>query len=66
MVITVNGEQKEVSSGLCVEAYLQELGLNLETVVVECDGTILQRDEYRTHILQEGAILELIRFIGGG
>ncbi len=66
MEIIVNGEKKEVDNDLSVEAYLQKLEINLETVVVECDSTILHRDEYGSHILQEGSVLELIRFIGGG
>lgn len=66
MKILVNGEEKEINAGACVEEYLMALGINVETVVVECDGVILQRDEYKSHVLKEGAVLELIRFIGGG
>lgn len=66
MEIIVNGENKEIDQGLSVEDYLNILAINLETVVVECDATILQRDEYGSHILKDGMVLELIRFIGGG
>ncbi len=66
MKVTVNGEAKEVDSGICLADYLQQLSINLETVVVECDEVILKRDEYETHQLQDGMVLELIRFIGGG
>lgn len=66
MKILVNGEEKEINPGTCVEDYLLGLDINIETVVVECDSVILQRDEYKNHVLKEGAVLELIRFIGGG
>ena len=66
MNVIVNGEERGIKDGLSVEEYLIELGLNLDTVVVECDTIILQRDEYAAHILKEGSVLELIRFIGGG
>lgn len=66
MEIIVNGENKNITSGTCVEDYLQELDLNIETVVIECDGVILKRKEYPGCILQEGSVLEIIRFIGGG
>jgi sulfur carrier protein len=66
MKVTVNGEIKEVDLGVSLADYLRQLTINLETVVVESDGGILQRDEYETHILKEGMELELIRFIGGG
>ncbi len=66
MKVTVNGEIKSIDLGVSLADYLRQLEINLETVVVECDGGILQRDEYETHILKEGMELELIRFIGGG
>jgi thiamine biosynthesis protein ThiS len=66
MEIIVNGEQKKVEAGTSVEGYLTGLDLNLETVVIECDGDILKREEYPLRILQEGCVLEVIRFIGGG
>ena len=45
---------------------LLELGLDPDTVVAECDGVVLKREEYDTHLLTEGSVLELIRFVGGG
>ena len=66
MKITVNGENRVVADNTCVADYLKELEINMETVVVECDGIILERDDYGTQILKDGAVLELIRFIGGG
>ena len=66
MEIIVNGENKNVESGTSVEKHLMALDINLETVVIECDGVILKREEYSGRILQEGCILEVIRFIGGG
>ncbi len=66
MEIIVNGENKNIDSGTSVEGYLKTLDINLETVVLECDGGILKRDEYPVRILKEGSVLEVIRFIGGG
>ena len=66
MKIIVNGENKKIESGTSVEGYLKTLDINLETVVLECDGVILKRDEYPGRILHDGSVLEVIRFIGGG
>jgi thiamine biosynthesis protein ThiS len=49
-----------------VADYLSQLGLDASSVVVECDGKILTREEYGSHALQDGSVLELIRFVGGG
>lgn len=66
MKILCNGETVEVAAGLRVADYLDQLGLDASSVVVECDGKVLTRDEYESHALQDGSVLELIRFVGGG
>ena len=66
MQITCNGETKKISANTTLASFISRMELNPDTVVVECDGTIIKRDEYDTLILQEGNVLELIRFVGGG
>ena len=66
MKITVNGETKEVAPRTTLVSLITDMGLNPVTVVVECDGKIIKRDEYDSLVLQEGNVLELIRFVGGG
>lgn len=66
MKVFCNGEAQEITPGTMVADYLDQLGLDALSVVVECDGKILTREEYRNHRLQDGSILELIRFVGGG
>ena len=66
MNITINGETKEVPPNTSLESLISDMGLNPDTVVAECDGKIIKRDEYGSLVLQEGNVLELIRFVGGG
>lgn len=66
MKIICNGEPKQINPGTSVEHFIESLGIKPETVVAECDGQILKREDYPRHILAEGAVLELIRFVGGG
>lgn len=66
MQIVCNGEKREISQGLTVAEYIRQTGLEPDSVVAECDGRILNREEYDTMVLAEGAVLELIRFVGGG
>lgn len=66
MQIVCNGEQREISQGLTVAECIRQTGLEPDSVVAECDGRILKREEYDTLVLTEGAVLELIRFVGGG
>ncbi len=66
MEIIVNGEPKTVASGMNVNTYIKSLDLAPDTVVVEYDGRIVQRNEYESCVLADGGELELIRFVGGG
>lgn len=66
MKIVCNGEQKEMAPGTFLGEFLRALGLDADALVVECDGKILNRDEYDGFALREGAVVELIRFVGGG
>lgn len=66
ITITCNGNKKQLPPGSTVLNIINELDLDPATVVVECDRQILKPEEYASHRLQEGATLELIRFVGGG
>ena len=66
MKMTCNGELKDIAPDTILVNLIQDLDLNPDTVVVECDGRIVKRDEYDSLILKNGNILELIRFVGGG
>jgi sulfur carrier protein len=66
MKITCNGEIKEIPLKTTLVSFLRDMDLNPDTVLAECDGKIIKRDEYDTLVLQEGNVLELIRFVGGG
>ena len=66
MKIICNGESKEIVQGLTLKAFIQDLNLNPETVVAECNGRIVKRNEYDSLVLSDGNVLELIRFVGGG
>jgi len=66
MKITVNGETKEITPETTLVSFIRDMDLNPDNVVVECNGKIIKRDEYDSLVLQEGNVLELIRFVGGG
>jgi len=66
MKITCNGETKEINPDTTLVNFIRNIELNPDTVVAECDGLIIKRDEYDTFVLSEGNVLELIHFVGGG
>lgn len=66
MYVIVNGERREVSPGLTVAALLEQLALKPEATVVQRNNDIVDRARYGDTPLNEGDVLELVRFVGGG
>jgi sulfur carrier protein len=66
MEITCNGETKEITPNTTLISFIRDMNLNPDTVVAECDGRIVKREEYDNLVLSEENVLELIRFVGGG
>jgi thiamine biosynthesis protein ThiS len=66
MKVKVNGEEREVASGLALASLLQDLKLSPIIVVVERNRRIIPRKEYSDTQLVDGDILEIVHLVGGG
>lgn len=66
ITVTVNGDTREIPSGLTVRAFLESLELQPALVVVERNREILDRDRYDQVEVEPGDVLELVHFVGGG
>lgn len=64
--IQLNGEPRRVPARLTVDALLRHLELEPRLVVVEHNGEILRRDGYPDAAVEDGDMLELVHFVGGG
>ena len=64
--ITLNGEQITVPETTTVKDLFVRLGLDdLSGVAVEMNETFIEDADYSTPI-QDGAVIEIVRFVGGG
>ncbi|MBI5016144.1 MAG: sulfur carrier protein ThiS [Deltaproteobacteria bacterium] len=66
MRITWNGAECTVVDGVTVKRLLEERGLDPRAVVVEHNRTIVPSEAYDRVALQEGEVLEVVHFVGGG
>lgn len=64
-MVIINGNL-EKAEGVSVKEYLEKAGFKIDTIVVELNFEILQREDYETKILKENDTLEVLRFVGGG
>lgn len=66
ITVTLNGEEREIPSGLTIRDLLKRLDLHERLVVVERNREIVRREEYQNVTLNAGDAIELVHFVGGG
>jgi sulfur carrier protein len=66
MLITLNGEKKDVPDGITVFALLEHLNIQHQRVAVERNEEIVKKAFYAETALKEGDALEVVSFMGGG
>lgn len=64
-MVTINGKAEQ-AAGKTVADYLNESGTDPLRVAVERNGEILPRAKYDETRLEDGDVLEVVRFVGGG
>ena len=64
-MLRVNGEMV-AAAGKTVAELLTMLGYPLNMVAVERDGRIIPRANWDSEILTDDAVIEVVRFVGGG
>ena len=64
-MVKVNGEKLNIE-GKTVAEYLIDSGYDIKRIAIECNGEIIPKARYGDRILQDGDIIEIVRFVGGG
>jgi sulfur carrier protein len=66
MRIVLNGDPTDVPDALSVQGLLDHLGLDGRLVAVELDRVVVKRATYATTTIDDGAEVEIVKFVGGG
>lgn len=66
MQITVNGELRDVPTGLDVPRLLEHLGIRAERVAIERNLEVLPRSFWVATQVAPGDRFEIVTFVGGG
>ncbi len=64
--IVINGETKEVPTGLGVTELLLHLGLPVDRVAIERNLEVLPRSKWVATAVQPGDRYEIVHLVGGG
>ena len=62
----VNGKESILEQSMILYDYLEQLGYGTDRIVVERNGLIVPRDNYKNCVLSDGDTLEIVHFVGGG
>ena len=66
ILITLNGEPHELPGPLPVLALLERLAIDPRVVAVECNRVVVKRVRYADTVIENGAEVEIVAFVGGG
>jgi sulfur carrier protein len=66
MVLSINGDKREIAAPATVRSLLESLGLQSARVAVERNQQLVPRAEHDKTQLQDGDVLEIVHFVGGG
>ena len=64
-MITINGEEKDCV-GMTVAQYLETTTYDQKRIAVEKNGDIVPKAAYADTVLQDGDVVEVVSFVGGG
>ncbi|WP_295093220.1 sulfur carrier protein ThiS [Ruminococcus sp.] len=64
-MVKINGELLD-KNGKSISDVLNEMGISVQRVAVELNEEIVPKANYNDTILNDGDIVEVVRFVGGG
>lgn len=66
MIVTINGERREIPEGLTVAELLERLGMPENRVAIERNLEILPRAQWKGTRVEPNDSFEIVQFVGGG
>ena len=65
-IITINGESYKFNALFTVDSLLDYLGFNSNLIVIDYNGTVLQKELWKKTQLNTNDTLEVLTVAGGG
>lgn len=65
-MLTVNGEKRDWKTPVSLQKFLEEEQYVCSKIAVERNGKIVRKADYEETLLQDGDVLEVVSFLGGG
>jgi len=66
IAVTINGQARRAPAGMNVAELLRWLGVEPDRVAVELNRAIVRKPDWPTVMVEDGAQVEVVQFVGGG
>jgi len=64
--VMLNGERRDLEAPVTILALLDHLKIDPRTVAVEHNRAVVKRARYWDTVIDDGAEVEIVAFVGGG
>ncbi len=64
-MVKINGIEKDVA-GMTISQYLKTTDYDLKFIAVECNEEIVPKSQFDKKVIQNGDVIEVVSFVGGG
>jgi len=64
--VMLNGERRDLEAPVTILALLDRLKIDARTVAVEHNRAVVKRARYGDTVIDDGAEVEIVAFVGGG
>ncbi len=64
-MVKINGELQN-AAGLTIAEYLRQAQFDLTRIAVERNEAFVPKAQYDQILLEDGDVVEIVRFVGGG
>lgn len=65
-MITLNGNTVSDHEGITLEELIRRQNFVKSRIAIEINGRIISKREYETTQVQDGDVIEVVSFVGGG
>ena len=66
MLVTINGEARNLNGQLSIRDLLKELQVEEKIVALSINANLVKRDTWDSTLIKENDKIELLQFMGGG
>lgn len=66
IAVLLNGDRREIPVGTTLSGLVEILQLPADRLAIEYNRVIVKRDLWTATLIDEGAEIEIVQFVGGG